>query len=191
MQISHPILNSFRHLCKICDQIHNHVILDANMQKLFPLHIRTGTTVVAILANVRYLATPLATNSVPKYLIITPHLSGKQVNFCAKRSCYTPFLRALRANFSHVLVEMIERPKLEGSQSQGTLGQALLPVSAVTKGSNPLSLLPKQAEGFGPECPKTGCPLISAFLSFHELHGCIQLEKLIKIVYNMTFSHKN
>ena len=47
MQIAHPILNSFHHLCKISDvYIHNHVLLDANVQKLLPLHIRTGTTVI-------------------------------------------------------------------------------------------------------------------------------------------------
>ena len=35
MQIAHPILNNFRHLFKIRDvYIHNHVLLDANMQNL-------------------------------------------------------------------------------------------------------------------------------------------------------------
>ena len=56
---------------------------------------------------------------------------------------------------------MIPWAKLEGSQSQGTIGQALLPVSAVTKGSNPLSLLPKQGEGLGLWCPRCVCPPIS------------------------------
>ena len=65
---------------------------------------------------------------------------------------------------------MIERPKIEGSQSKSTMGQALLPVSAVTKGSNPLSLLPKLAGGLGPGCPKTGWPLIAAMGSFKKLH---------------------
>ena len=47
MQIAHPILNSFHHLCKICDvYIQDRVLLDGNMQKLLPLHIRTGTTVI-------------------------------------------------------------------------------------------------------------------------------------------------
>ena len=65
------------------------------------------------------------------------------------------FLRAFRAEFKHVIFEIIARPKLEGSQSLGTMGQALAPVSAVTtEDSNPL-LLPKQAVGFGPGFPKT------------------------------------
>ena len=49
----------------------------------------------------------------------------------------------------------------------------------------------KQAGGLGPGCPKTGCPLFSALLSIQELHGWNQLEKLVKMVYSMTFSHKN
>ena len=47
IQIAHPILNSFRCICKICDvYIHNQVLLDANMQKILPLHMRTWTTVI-------------------------------------------------------------------------------------------------------------------------------------------------
>ena len=53
------------------------------------------------------------------------------------------FLRASHADFNHVILEMISWAKLEGSQSQSTLGQAFLPVSAVaTEDSNP-SLLPE------------------------------------------------
>ena len=48
---------------------------------------------------------------------ITPSLSDKKVNFCAKRSGYTPFLQAFRADFNQVIIEMIARPKIEGSQS--------------------------------------------------------------------------
>ena len=48
---------------------------------------------------------------------VTPSWRANQVNFCAKRSCYTPFLQAFRADFNHVIVKMIARPKIEGSQS--------------------------------------------------------------------------
>ena len=86
---------------------------------------------------------------------------------------------------------MIGRPKMEGSQSWCALGQAFLPVLAVTKeDSNPL-LHPKQEGGLGPECSKTGCPLFSALLSFQQLHGWNQLEKLVKMVYSMAFSVEN
>ena len=45
MKILHPILNSFCHLCKICDvYIHKYVLLYANMQKLLTRHMRAGTT---------------------------------------------------------------------------------------------------------------------------------------------------
>jgi len=49
MQSVHPILNIFHHLCMIFDvYIHNHVFLDVNIQKLLPLHIRIGTTVLLV-----------------------------------------------------------------------------------------------------------------------------------------------
>jgi len=51
-----------------------------------------------------------------------------------------------------------------------TLSQALPPVWAVTKGSNPLLLLPKQVGGLGLWCPKTGYPLNAAMGSFQKLH---------------------
>ena len=70
------------------------------------------------------------------------------------------------ADLNHVILKMILWPKLESSHSEGTMGQAFLPVSTVTKGSNPLLLLPKQVEGLGPWCYKTGCPLIAAMGSF-------------------------
>ena len=86
---------------------------------------------------------------------------------------------------------MIARPKIEGIQSEGTLGQSPLSVSAVTKEDSNPSLLPKQEGGLGPECSKTGCPLFSALLSFQQLHGWNQLEKFIKMVYSMAFSVEN
>ena len=57
-------------------------------------------------------------------------------------------------------------------------GNLILPVL----GLNPLSLLPKQAEGLGPGYPQTGCPMFLALQSFQQLHGLNQLEKLLKIV---------
>ena len=86
---------------------------------------------------------------------------------------------------------MIPWPKLEGSQSRGTMGQALLPLSAVTNGSNPLKLKPKQARGLGPGCPKTGCPLILAMESFWELHGCNQHEEPVKFIHKIFLSDQN
>ena len=65
------------------------------------------------------------------------------------------------------------------------MGQALPPVSAVTNGSNPLSLLPKQAEGLGPCCPKTVCPSNSPSGSFQKLHIPILHEKSEKMIYNI------
>ena len=53
---------------------------------------------------------------------------------------------------------MIHWVNLKGRQFYGTLGQALPPVSAVTKGPNPLSLLLKQVGRLGPWCTKTVCP---------------------------------
>jgi len=47
-----------------------------------------------------------------------------------------------------------------------TMCLALPPASAVTKGWNPLSLLPKQAGGLGLWCPKTVCPSFSPSGSF-------------------------
>ena len=79
--------------------------------------------------------------------LITPSLRGRSVDFAQKKTCYTPLLSASRANFNHVMVEMIGRPKLEGSQSLATVGQALRTILAVTKGSNPLSSLRKQKGG--------------------------------------------
>ena len=38
--------------------------------------------------------------------------------------------RAFHANFNHVILKMIPWPKLEGSHSKGTIGQALPPISA-------------------------------------------------------------
>ena len=49
--------------------------------------------------------------------LANPSLSANQVNFCAKRSCYTSFLQAFRAYFNHVIIKMIARPQIEGSQS--------------------------------------------------------------------------
>ena len=92
------------------------------------------------------------------FVLVSP--PANQVKFFAKRSCYTPFLRTFRAGFNHVIIEMIARPKMEGSQSSGTLSQALLPVSAVTKRLIPLSLLPKQAGRLGPWFPKKCLPSI-------------------------------
>lgn len=50
------------------------------------------------------------------------------------------------------------------------MDQALLPVSAVTNGSNRLLLLPKQAGGLGPWCPKTVCSSNSFSGSFQKLN---------------------
>ena len=85
--------------------------------------------------------------------------------FCMSQMRHISFLQTVHVNFKHVILKMIPWPQLEGSQFQGIQGQALLPVSAITKGSNPLSLLQKQAKG--PGCPKTGCSLFLALLSFH------------------------
>ena len=97
------------------------------------------------------------------------HLQFLLLQWAQKRSYYTPFLRVFQDD--HVIVEMIARPKLFASHSYGTLGQALPPVSAVMKSAHPLSLSQKQEERLGPGCPKTGCPLILALLSFQQLHG--------------------
>ena len=97
---------------------------------------------------------------------VTPHFKRIWVNFCRNKTTNTPCLWAFHADFNHVNLKMILWPQLEGNQSYGTLGQALPPVSAVTKGSNPLSLLPKQAGGLGQGCSRTGCPLIAAMGSF-------------------------
>ena len=108
---------------------------------------------------------------IPVPFVGTPSLSDKSVDFAWNKTCYISFLRAFYADFNHVIFEMIPWPQLEGIQSWGTMGQAYSPVSAVTKGSNPLSLLPKQAGRLGPECPKAASPPFSALLSIQELHG--------------------
>jgi len=59
---------------------------------------------------------------------------------------------------------------IRGQSVFSTLSQALLPVLAETKGSNPLLLLPKQVGGLGLWCPKTGYPLNAAMGSFQKLH---------------------
>ena len=56
--------------------------------------------------------------------------------------------------------------EIRGQPVLGTLGQALLPISAVTKEDSNPSLLPKLEGGLGLGCPKTGCPLIAAMESF-------------------------
>ena len=61
---------------------------------------------------------------------------------------------------------MIHWANLKGRQFWGTMGQALLPVSAVTREDSNHSLLPKQAEGLGLWCPKTVCPSNSPIGSF-------------------------
>ena len=61
---------------------------------------------------------------------------------------------------------MIHWAKMKGRQCWSTISQAIPPVLAVTKGSNPLSLLPKQAGGLGLWCPKTVCPSFSPSGSF-------------------------
>jgi len=79
-----------------------------------------------------------------------------------------PVLQPFRADFNHVIIKMITRPKIKGCQSWGTLGQDLFSALAVTtEDSNP-SLLPKQAEEFCSGCPKTGCPQFLTMLSFQQ-----------------------
>ena len=63
-----------------------------------------------------------------------PQLERQMSQFLCEKVMLYPFLRTFRADFNHVIAEMIARPKLEGSQSSDTLGQALPSVSAVTKG---------------------------------------------------------
>ena len=76
-------------------------------------------------------------------------------------------------------------------QPRRILRKSLLPISVMTKGSNPLSLLQNQDVGFGPGCLKTGCPLISVLQSFQQLYGWNQFEKLVKMIYSMSFSEQN
>ena len=64
------------------------------------------------------------------------------------------------------------------------MGLALPPVSAVTREDSNLSLLPKQAEGLGPCCPKTVCPSNAPSGSFQKLHISILHEKSEKMIYN-------
>ena len=45
---------------------------------------------------------------------------------------------------------MFHWANLKGRQFEGNMGQALLPLSAVTREDSNLSLLPKQAGGLGP-----------------------------------------
>ena len=49
----------------------------------------------------------------------------------------------------------------------------------------------KQVGGVGSGCNKTYRPLFLSKGSFLGLHGWNQLEKLVKMVYNMTYLHKN
>ena len=67
----------------------------------------------------------------------------------------------------------------------------LSPCFGSNKGFKSSSLLPKQAGGLGPWCPKSGCPLFSAMGSFQELHGWNQHEKPIKMIYNMSLPEPN
>ena len=84
-------------------------------------------------------------------------------------------------------------PQLERQISQFSCKKVVLhtiftgfpPISAVTKEDFNPSLLPKQKQG--PECPKTGCPLFLALLSFQQLHGWNQLEKLLKWCISWSF----
>ena len=61
---------------------------------------------------------------------------------------------------------MIHWANLEGRQFWDIMGQALMPVSAVTREDLNHLLLPKQAGGLGLGCPKTKCPLIAAIETF-------------------------
>ena len=63
------------------------------------------------------------------------------------------------------------------------MGQALPPLPAVTIGSNPFSLLQKQAGELGPLCPKTVCPSNSPSGLFQKLYILILHEKCRKMVY--------
>ena len=120
-------------------------------------HVMKQFTLIVCITNV---------TQIFQYISVTPSLRGKWVDFARKETCDISFLRAFHVDFNHVILKMIQWPKLEGSQSKGTMGQALLPVSAVTtEDSNP-SLLPKQAERLGPRCLKRGCPLIAVMGSF-------------------------
>ena len=58
-----------------------------------------------------------------------------------------------------------------------------MPVSAVTNGSNPLSLLPKQLGGIGPWFSKTVCPSNSPSGSFWKLYILILHEKSEKTIH--------
>ena len=93
------------------------------------------------------------------------------------------FFQIFHVELEYVIFEMIHWANLKGRQFQGNMGQALPPVSAVTNGSNPLSLLPKQAGGLGPCCPKTVCPSNSPSESFQKLHISILHEKLRESMY--------
>jgi len=65
---------------------------------------------------------------------------------------HVSFFQIFHVELEYVIFEMIHWANLKGRQFMGTMGQALLPVLAVTNSSNPLSLLPKQAGGLGPWC---------------------------------------
>ena len=66
------------------------------------------------------------------------------------------------------------------------MGQALPPVSVVTIGSNPFSLLPKQVEGLDPWCPKTVCPPFLPSGLIQRFWIMILHEKCRKTVYYTT-----
>ena len=63
------------------------------------------------------------------------------------------------------------------------MGQALPPVSAVTREDSNHSLLPKQAGGLGPWCPKTVCPSNSPSGSFEKLYILILREKSERTIH--------
>ena len=72
-----------------------------------------------------------------------PQLERQMSQFLMEKVMLYTFLRAFRADFNHVVFELIGRPK----RGQPVLGHPGLSPSVSSQDSNP-SLLPKQAGGF-------------------------------------------
>ena len=79
---------------------------------------------------------------------------------------YKLFSQIFSVGLEYVIFEMTHWVHLKGRQFKDTMVQALPPVSAVMKEDSNYSLLPKQAGGLSPWCPKSVCPSNSPSGSF-------------------------
>ena len=95
------------------------------------------------------------------------------------------FFQIFLVELEYITFKMIHWAKMKGRQFLGTTGQALPPVSAVTREDSNLSLLPKQVGRLGLWCSKAVCPPFSPSGLIQWLWIMILHKTCRKMVYHI------